>query len=148
MLTAEPCGLTAELMTTVIGLVARNAIERIDRTRKQAGNVFSNLIHRYFVTKIIKGCSNQNICSRSTPQNTKIPCLEALLQIFTVDLCKEINWSAEVQTFPLFTQMLSLPPYTSHVLMGLIASVGGVTESLVSSTIIIWNTYKNNIDCR
>ncbi|XP_065333931.1 tubulin-specific chaperone D [Cloeon dipterum] len=111
-LISKPCVLTEELMTTVVGMVSRNAVERIDRTRKHAGKVFSNLLY-------------------SHPTNNKIPCLESLLQIFTLEICREINWSAEVQTFPLFTRMLALPPYTSHILMGLVASVGGLTESLV-----------------
>jgi hypothetical protein len=64
-----------------------------------------------------------------------IPHREELIKIFPTKVCKDINWSSEVQTFPLFTQMLALNQYTSHVLLGLIASVGGVTESLVSKQI-------------
>lgn len=39
--------LTEPLMSSVIGGIARQAVERIDGIRAQAGIVFSALIHRY-----------------------------------------------------------------------------------------------------
>ncbi|KAF4517236.1 hypothetical protein B566_EDAN005290 [Ephemera danica] len=114
VLEVKPCKLSEDFMGDVMGRVAQNAIERIDRTRKQAGKVFSTLLH-------------------SSPENEFIPHRAELLKIFPAEVCKDVNWSAEVQTFPLFTQVLALPTYSPHILLGLIASVGGVTESLVSS---------------
>lgn len=42
-----------------------------------------------------------------------------------------VNWNAPSQAFPLITQLLGLPAYRYHVLLGLAVSVGGLTESTV-----------------
>lgn len=38
--------LTENLMANVIGGIAQQAVERIDRIRAQAGAIFNSLIHR------------------------------------------------------------------------------------------------------
>lgn len=43
-----------------------------------------------------------------------------------------VNWTAPSQAFPRITQLLGLPAYRYHVLLGLAVSVGGLTESTVS----------------
>ena len=45
----------------------------------------------------------------------------------------QINWAAASDTFPRFVKLLDLPGYRRHVLLGITVSVGGLTESLVSS---------------
>jgi len=42
-----------------------------------------------------------------------------------------VNWNAPSQAFPRITQLLGLPTYRYHVLLGLAVSVGGLTESTV-----------------
>lgn len=42
-----------------------------------------------------------------------------------------VNWNAPSQAFPRVTQLLGLPAYRYHVLLGLAVSVGGLTESTV-----------------
>lgn len=42
-----------------------------------------------------------------------------------------VNWNAPSQAFPLITQLLDLPTYRYHVLLGLAVSVGGLTASTV-----------------
>lgn len=42
-----------------------------------------------------------------------------------------VNWTAPSQAFPRITQLLGLPTYRYHVLLGLAVSVGGLTESTV-----------------
>ena len=42
-----------------------------------------------------------------------------------------INWAAAAETFPKFTKLFDLPTYSYNVLLGLVISVGGLTESLV-----------------
>lgn len=44
-----------------------------------------------------------------------------------------MNWSAPAQAFPRVTRLLALPSYRYHVLLGLVVSVGGLTESTVSA---------------
>ncbi len=47
------------------------------------------------------------------------------------DNVSDINWSVAQSSFPLTIRLLSLPSYTYHALLGIIVSVGGLTESLV-----------------
>lgn len=44
-----------------------------------------------------------------------------------------MNWNAPAQAFPRITRLLALPSYRYHVLLGLVVSVGGLTESTVSA---------------
>lgn len=46
---------------------------------------------------------------------------------------ESVNWSVAATTFPLTVQLLALPEYTYHTLLGLVASCGGLTESTVRS---------------
>lgn len=42
-----------------------------------------------------------------------------------------ILWLYAAHTFPLFCKLLELPEYTERLIIGLIASIGQLTESLV-----------------
>ena len=44
----------------------------------------------------------------------------------------DIDWTVTHSSFPVLVQLLSLHAYTHHALLGMIASVGGLTESTVS----------------
>jgi len=41
------------------------------------------------------------------------------------------QWKVESETFPLFCGLLCLPEYRHRVILGLVVSVGGLTERLV-----------------
>lgn len=56
---------------------------------------------------------------------------DELTVIFPKDECNLLNWNSASATFPKFVQLLQFEPYTYNVLLGLICSVGGLTESLV-----------------
>jgi hypothetical protein len=72
------------------------------------------------------------LCS-SNPAVPNIPYHAELVHIFPAAACEnEINWTAVSDTFPRFIQLLAFAPFTYNVLLGLMASVGGLTESLVS----------------
>ncbi|KAJ8975561.1 hypothetical protein NQ317_000745 [Molorchus minor] len=45
-----------------------------------------------------------------------------------------LNWNSASSTFPKFVQLISLPPYTYNVMLGLICSIGGLTETLVKNS--------------
>ena len=49
----------------------------------------------------------------------------------------ELNWSAPQSSFPLTVQLLRLPSYSYHTLLGIVVSVGGLTESTVSALQIL-----------
>jgi hypothetical protein len=68
----------------------------------------------------------------SDPAIPNIPHHAELIHIFPAAACEhEINWIAASDTFPRFTQLLAFRPFTYSVLLGLVVSVGGLTESLV-----------------
>ncbi|XP_021918529.1 tubulin-specific chaperone D [Zootermopsis nevadensis] len=105
--------LTSELVTKVMVGVAQQAVERIDRTRAHAGKIFRNLLH-------------------SDPAIPNIPHHAELVKIFPpASREHEINWIAASDTFPRFIQLLAFRPFTYNVLLGLVVSVGGLTESVV-----------------
>lgn len=43
----------------------------------------------------------------------------------------EVNWSVAAATFPITVQLLALPEYAYHTLLGVAASCGGLSESTV-----------------
>jgi hypothetical protein len=71
-----------------------------------------------------------------------------LKEIFPEDANK-ILWLFADHTFPLFCNMLKLDEYSEKVLIGLIASIGQLTESLIkyssSSFLDFLNTHPNEI---
>jgi xanthine/uracil/vitamin C permease (AzgA family) len=69
----------------------------------------------------------------SDPAIPNIPHYAELLQIFPPVACEaEIKWNAASETFPQFIQLLAFRPFTYSVMLGLVVSAGGLTESLVS----------------
>lgn len=68
----------------------------------------------------------------SEPRIPNILYHEEILKIFTPEGCEDMNWTSEAETFPKFTQLIAFEPYTEHVLLGLVVSIGGLTERLVS----------------
>lgn len=120
--------LNENLMASIIGGIAQQAVERIDGIRAQAGTVFSALIH-------------------SDPSLPNIPYHDELKAIFPYNECKEtIEWRMESATFPRFIKMLSFPPYKINLLRGIIFSVGGISESLVKYSSVSLFTYLQEID--
>lgn len=120
--------LTEDLMTKIIGGIAQQAVERIDRTRAKAGSAFNSLIHS---------------------QLPNIPHHEELKSLFKFENNsngKYTDWKSESETFPLFIEMLAYPPYVQDVLKGIIFSVGGLSESLVKHSSISLFTYLQQLD--
>ncbi|KAK2833361.1 hypothetical protein Q5P01_017250 [Channa striata] len=93
--------------------LAQQAAEKIDRYRAHAGNILLRLLHS------------------TEPAVPHIPHREDLLSIFPVETVTSLNWNAPSQAFQYITQLLRLPQYQYHTLLGLTVSVGGITESTV-----------------
>lgn len=70
------------------------------------------------------------ICSHSEPQIPHIPRHTELLSIFPSDTT-DVLWIYADHTFPMFCSMLALPEYSSRLILGLSASMGKLSESLV-----------------
>uniref|UniRef100_A0A8D3C4N8 Tubulin-specific chaperone D n=1 Tax=Scophthalmus maximus TaxID=52904 RepID=A0A8D3C4N8_SCOMX len=101
------------------------AAEKIDRYRAHAGNIFLHLLHSI------------------EPLVPHIPHREELGNIFPTTT--SLNWSAPSQAFSYITQLLGLPEYRYHTLLGLTVSVGGITESTVNFSSQSLNDYLTKI---
>lgn len=67
----------------------------------------------------------------SEPQIPNIPNHDLLKEIFPKDECEMLNWNSGAVTFPKFVQLLEFPDYAYNLMLGLVSSVGGLTETLV-----------------
>lgn len=108
----KPAVLTESLVTRIVTGIAQQAVEKIDRTRALAGKIFYSLIHSE------KSISN-------------IPNHEEVKEVVGKEECDMLNWNSAADTFPKFVQLIRYKAYTYSVLLGLICSVGGMTETLV-----------------
>ncbi|XP_047427663.1 tubulin-specific chaperone D isoform X2 [Mugil cephalus] len=105
--------LSPDLVRSMMCCLAQQAAEKIDRYRAHAGSIFLRLLHS------------------TEPAVPHIPHREELLSILPVETTTSLNWNAPSQAFPYIAQLLRLPEYQYHVLLGLTVSVGGITESTV-----------------
>uniref|UniRef100_A0A7N9AZ55 Tubulin-specific chaperone D n=1 Tax=Mastacembelus armatus TaxID=205130 RepID=A0A7N9AZ55_9TELE len=103
--------LSPDLVKCMMCCLAQQAAEKIDRYRAHAGNIFLHLLHS------------------TEPAVPHIPHREELLSIFPTTT--SLNWNAPSEAFQHITQLLRLPHYQYHTLLGLTVSVGGITESTV-----------------
>ncbi|XP_077022426.1 tubulin-specific chaperone D isoform X2 [Tamandua tetradactyla] len=109
----EPGLIGADICEQVLCCLAQQASEKIDRFRAHAGKVFIALLHL------------------DNPPIPHVPHRVELETIFPRSDVATVNWNAPSQAFPRVTQLLGLPTYRYHVLLGLVVSVGGLTESTV-----------------
>ncbi|XP_055448634.1 tubulin-specific chaperone D isoform X2 [Psammomys obesus] len=109
----EPLLIEAHICERVMCSVAQQASEKIDRFRAHAARVFLTLLHF------------------DSPPVPHVPHRRELESLFPRSDVATVNWNAPSQAFPLITQLLGLPTYRYHVLLGLAVSVGGLTESTV-----------------
>ncbi|KAM6957131.1 tubulin-specific chaperone D [Aplochiton taeniatus] len=105
--------LSPDLVKRTMCCLAQQAAEKIDRYRAHAGAVFLRLLHS------------------QEPAVPHVPHREELLSIFPPEKALSLNWKAPSHAFPHVTQLLLLPQYQYHTLLGLTVSVGGLTESTV-----------------
>uniref|UniRef100_A0A3Q2PHZ6 Tubulin-specific chaperone D n=1 Tax=Fundulus heteroclitus TaxID=8078 RepID=A0A3Q2PHZ6_FUNHE len=105
--------LSSNLLSSTMCCLAQQAAEKIDHYRAHAGNIFLLLLHS------------------TQPVVPHIPHKEELLNIFPVETITSLNWNAPSQAFKYIAQLLGLPEYQYHTLLGLSVSVGGITESTV-----------------
>ncbi|KAK7502461.1 hypothetical protein BaRGS_00006414 [Batillaria attramentaria] len=108
----DPSLLQPEVVKQMFCSLVQQNCEKIDRTRATAGQVFSKLLYH-------------------RPEVPHIPHRSELVSVFPQQEIEELNWALPSDTFPRFSQLLSLPAYTQPVLLGMTVSVGGLTESLV-----------------
>lgn len=100
-----------ETVHKVMTGLAQQAVEKIDRTRGIAGRMFCRLVHY-------------------EPRIPYIQRHDKLREIFPED-STEVLWLFADHTFPYFCAMLELPEYSPRIVLGLMASIGQLTESLI-----------------
>ncbi|EDX03409.1 tubulin-specific chaperone D [Drosophila simulans] len=109
--TCPPDLLAPEQVHEIVVGFMQQAVEKIDRTRGLGGRLCCQLIHHQ-------------------PRIPHIREHSKLLEIFPAD-AESVLWLFADHTFPLFCELLSLPDYSKRVLLGLSASIGQLTESLI-----------------
>ncbi|KAM7536516.1 hypothetical protein Aperf_G00000083754 [Anoplocephala perfoliata] len=95
--------------------IGRQAVEKIDRTRAVAGQIFTGLLHH-------------------RPEIPFIPHKDQLRTIFTNEVLEEVHWRTAEKTFPLFVQLFDFPDFVYQLILGFAVSVGGVTENTVKAS--------------
>uniref|UniRef100_A0A2K5F6I2 Tubulin-specific chaperone D n=1 Tax=Aotus nancymaae TaxID=37293 RepID=A0A2K5F6I2_AOTNA len=110
---SQPELIEAHICERIMCCVAQQASEKIDGFRAHAASVFLTLLHF------------------DSPPIPHVPHRGELEKLFPRSSVASVNWSAASQAFPRITQLLGLPTYRYHVLLGLVVSVGGLTESTI-----------------
>ncbi|GJQ72923.1 hypothetical protein Trydic_g1566 [Trypoxylus dichotomus] len=110
----NPDALSEDIILKVSTGIVQQAVEKIDRTRALAGKVFYNLLY-------------------NDPRVLNIPHHDQLKEIFTED-CELLNWNSAATTFPKFVQLIVFKDYQYNLLLGLLCSIGGLTETLVKNS--------------
>lgn len=103
--------LEATYVHKVICGFLQQAVEKIDRTRGLAGRLLCQIIHH----------------------NPPIPHIRhhSRLKDVLPNETEAVLWLFADHTFPLFCSLLDLPAYSPALLLGLSASIGQLTESLI-----------------
>ncbi|XP_059617453.1 tubulin-specific chaperone D [Phlebotomus argentipes] len=109
--TCPPALLRPEVVHEIMTHFCQQAVEKIDRTRGLAGRLFCNLVHH-------------------EPAIPHVQEHDRLKEIFPED-SNTVRWLFADHPFLLFCEMLTLPVYSPSILLGLSASIGQLTESLI-----------------
>uniref|UniRef100_A0A669D283 Tubulin-specific chaperone D n=1 Tax=Oreochromis niloticus TaxID=8128 RepID=A0A669D283_ORENI len=104
--------LSPDMVKCMMCCLAQQSAEKIDRYRAHAGTIFLHLLHS------------------TEPVVPNIPHREELL-VNQYETTTTLNWNAPSHAFKYIAQLLGLPEYQYHTLLGLTVSVGGITESTV-----------------
>ena len=106
--------LEKDTVTLFVGKVMQQAVEKMDKIRGLAGETFQDLL-------ALLPTQPELIEERAT-----------LAAAIPKD--SRVNWSSPSETVPIFVSLLQLRQYTRPLLVGLIVSAGGLTESTVRAT--------------
>ncbi|XP_063473164.1 tubulin-specific chaperone D isoform X3 [Symphalangus syndactylus] len=110
---SQPELIEAHICERIMCCMAQQASEKIDCFRAHAASVFLTLLHF------------------DSPPIPHVPHRGELEKLFPRSDVASVNWNAPSQAFPRITQLLGLPTYRYHVLLGLVVSLGGLTESTI-----------------
>ncbi|KAL3695132.1 hypothetical protein R1sor_008783 [Riccia sorocarpa] len=113
------CLLTEAIGLQVIGGLAKQAVEKIDRVRDAAGSTLQ---------RILLNCHVPDSC---------IPHKQELKEIVSDDTT--LNWAAPADSFPRLVKLVKFLEYRAYLLSGLVIAIGGLADSLakVSASALI-----------
>ena len=174
----EPMLLPKVCVRDMMTRLAQQGVEKIDRTRGHAARAFANILFdpyagksvpRYqdileifapilkhsskgttmdFETLMIEDNEKLKKSTGSVPEMEQ----ECAENVGSSKYLDSYGWTVESATFPYFTALLRFQEYRERILLGLIVSVGGLTERLVihSSKALYgeferWEVLKKNI---
>ena len=100
----------------IMSTIVRLTVERIDRTRRAAGQTFAALLHS----------------KPPVPHILEHPLLKD--QLFPPDYCAKTNWGSDADVFPRVAKLLAVECYAKAALTGYAYSLGGVSEHLSASS--------------
>lgn len=103
--------LNPNIVHQVLSGLTKQGVEKIDRIRAVAGKLFQSMIHHQ-------------------PPLPHIQRHQELVEIFPKD-SSLISWLFADHTFPIFCKLLLFPEYSEKILIGLVGSIGQLTESLI-----------------
>ncbi|XP_037025535.1 tubulin-specific chaperone D [Bradysia coprophila] len=119
--------LKPQIVRNIMLGLAQQAVESIDRTRGLAGNLFCKIVHH-------------------DPTIPFIPDHAFLKALFPEDN-KSVLWLHADHTFPMFCALLELPTYSEKIVLGLSASIGKLSESLIKySSTAMFNFLRSHND--
>ena len=104
--------------------LAQQSVEKIDRTRGHAAKAFATIL--LLSNPAIPSIPNYEEVVRLFPENFRQNNDENGSKNF-----EAFGWAVESETFPIFAKLLRFEAYKDYVLLGLVASVGGLAERLV-----------------
>ncbi|KAL1461073.1 hypothetical protein WDU94_013004 [Cyamophila willieti] len=118
----DPLVLTEDNVNKTMGALLKQAVERIDQLRAVAAEIFVVLLHH-------------------EPAIPHLAHRQELLSIFNPEAISSLTWTTEIDSFPLFSQVLACDTYTQPLLEGFIMSIGGITERLVKFSVKYFLAY-------
>lgn len=139
------------LSARVFPALLKQSVEKIDRVREKAGQIFFRLLWSGAAPAAAIGVAANAVEIPFIPARDELrarfPFTSAAsgtsASARSVREDKSVDWSSPSQTFPLLVPLLALPlspsephvyPYHRSLLSGLLISVGGLTESVVKSS--------------
>ncbi|KAI9142406.1 armadillo-type protein [Paraphysoderma sedebokerense] len=115
--------LNPELVHRVVAGCLQQSVEKIDKVRECAGMAVKSLL--YVDLETVALCDNSK--SGAIPF---IPAREALETVIPRDI--DIDWLTPADVFPRMVKLLPVREYCFEVMIGMVVSVGGLTETLAS----------------
>jgi tubulin-specific chaperone D len=105
--------MTPSLTRRAICGLTRQSLEKIDRVRESAGKALLEIVF----------CSSVEDLGFSAPSTGFLKSV--------LDTSEDINWLNAAAVYPRLVSLLKIPELRTDVFLGLIVSVGGISESLV-----------------